>query len=261
VTNQVRLRLVAVALLLAFTVGVASIVARAYVIHSYKHVVVRIFNVNDVARLSVNCHMAKVVMSSRATDVDLGWLDPGDDIYLSAFNRDGGAAWGFRIEINGERLVGGRHGSADSVGLDAHERSLVMARGYGANGKALGTVGCSAPLTVSPHLTEYRRVPEATKAGGGRLPRWDPPRFPFAQLDVIGRWAPLAMSILGFLAAILNPCLRGFVRKRWEWGFVIFLVLGVSALGLGALLLTLQLTGIALLPLVAALCLRASRTP
>jgi hypothetical protein len=232
--------------------------ARGYVIDNYEHVVVRIYNVNDLSTVSVNCRVVQAVPRGRAAVVDLGWLDDADDIYISTFNKRHGAAWGYRLEIDGHREQGGRRGAANSAGFEAPEHSVIMAQGFEASGEELGTVGCAAPLTVSAELKEYNRVPEASSPGEHPPQHWSPPTFPFALIDAIGGWAPLALALLGFLAAASRREVRDFVRDRWQWGFVVGVAALLIALSADLVVFIVVTAGIGLVLLAALLYLRDS---
>jgi hypothetical protein len=259
--DHLLLRVAGGLLAIIFLVGIALIAGHRYVVDNYEHAVVHLYNVNDVATVSVNCRVAQAVSRKHGATVDLGYLDDTDAIYISTFNRGHGAAWGFNLEIDGKRVAGGSRGAAASAGFEAPEQSVVMAKGFEANGKPLGTVGCAGPLMVSPRIRQYSRVPEASPVGKHPLPRWDPPTFPYALIDKIGGWAPLVLAALGFLVGVALREVRSFVRERWEWNFFLGLAAFLLALGAyrrGLVLGMVEAAGIALVLLSAILCLRKS---
>jgi hypothetical protein len=257
-TKQALLRGIGISLMVVAALGLVSIGARAYVLANFDHAVVRLFNVNDLMTVSVNCRVAGVVAADKTGRVDLGWLQGADDIYISAYNRSHGAAWGYRLDVNGERRDGDSRGSASSAGYEAAEHSVVMSRGYGANGKLLGTLGCAGPTLVSSELSRYTRVAEASPRGAHPLPRWRASTSPFNLIDGLGRWAPGILAVLGFLSAAANSRIRAFITERWEWNFVLAVVGVLMALAaLHTAMVGLLVVGTALLFLTAFLYLKS----
>lgn len=254
------LKVAGIALALVLAVGLALIVASRYATENYKHVLVHLYNVNDISTVSVDCRVAGTVTLGHSASVDLGWLRTTDHVYISTFNRGHGASWGYGLDIDGARIAGASRGGSYAAGIQASEQSVVMAKGFEASGKSLGTVGCAGPLIVSPRLVEYSRVPEASPIGQRPLPHWQPRTFPFALLDDLGPWMPLILACLGVVAGATRKEMRDFIRERWEWSFVmalvaLFVTVGFS-LGWGFVLSLVETAGTVLIPLTAFLCLR-----
>ena len=210
-----RAKLVAALLLGLFLFAVAVLIADWYVGSAYRHVVVEVSNVDDTARIDVNCRRALSLAAGEGTkSVDLGWLGPGDRIYLSEYNERGGAAWGFKVS-NGEVVRNYSDGHAGVTGPGAGPYGVAMAQLVTADGDRIGTVGCAPPALVSDSVTNYQQAPDmrAVLKRDEEAPLWDPPRFPYALIEDLADLVPL-FALVGFAAAASIARVRSLIRRH-----------------------------------------------
>lgn len=213
----VRAKLAAAFLLGLFLFAVAVLIADWYVGAAYRHVVVEVSNVDDTARVDVNCKRALSLAADEGTrTADLGWLDPEDRVYLSEYNQRGGAAWGF-IVTGGKEVVRYNHGHAGVTGQGAGAYGVAMAKLLTANGDRVGTVGCSPPELVADSLPSYQQSPDARMVSQQReeAPLWDPPRFPFALIEGLAGLMPV-FALVGFVAVASIARVRSLIGRHWR---------------------------------------------
>lgn len=269
-------RLVGGGLVGLLVLAIAALLANWHVERAYRHVVVEVFNVNDVVRVSVNCERALAVPASAGPErIDLGWLSPDDRVSISDFNETGNAAWGVRIISNGEVEFEQQRGQANLAGFRAGEYAVVMAQSFTAAGDPLGAIGCGPPLLVAG-LPNYQRSPDDHKVEttDGARDRWQSPTFPFALIGFSADWSLLVLAVAGFVAAIGVAQVRDLIRRHWRLSLLVaFLNLifnlwrqfGVEGLllcgeGVGVILLLLTAV-VALWPHTGPPCLTSSSTP
>jgi hypothetical protein len=247
-----RAKLAASLLLGLFLFGVVVLIADWYVGAAYRHVVVDVSNVDDRARIDVNCRRALSLAAGEGTrSVDLGWLGPEDRIYLSEYNERGGAAWGFRVS-NGRVVRSFGDGHAGVTGQGAAPFGVAMAELLTANGDRIGMVGCSPPGLVTDLVAGYQQSPDARVVSKREeeAPLWDPPRFPFALIEGLASLVPV-LALIGFLAAASIARVRDLIRRhRVASGAFAVLNLLISLTkdpGPQALLLWFEIIGMALL--------------
>jgi hypothetical protein len=212
-----RAKLAAAFLLGLFLFAVAVLIADWYVGAAYRHVVVEVSNVDDIARVDVNCERALSLAADEGTGTaDLGWLDPEDRVYLSEYNKRGGAAWGFRV-TGGKEVVSYNHGHAGVTGQGAGAYGVGMAKLLTANGNRIGTIGCSPPGLVADSVVSYQQSPDARMVSkqAGEAPLWDPPRFPFALIAGLADLMPL-FALTGFIVVASIARVRKLIRRHWR---------------------------------------------
>ncbi len=256
---RIRLSL-GVGLLAVFTLGMLVLVAAWHIDRAYRHVVIEVYNVNDVARVNVDCHRAMTVSADDGPQtIDLGYLSPDDRIALSAFNEIGDASWGFRVVSNGRTVFDKERGRARAAGFPAAEYAVVMAKSITADGDMLGTIGCDPPLVVSPDLVSYRRSADnltVSREQGVRQP-WQPPASPYALMETMADWSLPLLGLIGLAVALVTPEVRALVRRHWKISLAIA-ILGLllnlwQQFGLDGLVLSVELFGgVALLLFAAA---------
>lgn len=235
--------------------GGFALLADWHVDRAYRHVVVEAFNINDVARISVNCQRAETVEASPGKErVDLGWLDPDDRVSISTYNESGDAAWGYRILISGHAKPAfeGSRGQADAAGFPADEFSVVMAKSFTAGGDPLGTVGCDQALEADG-LPGYVKLPDDTdvQTVDGVRELWQPRTSPFAAIEAAATLALPLMALAGFIAAASTAGVRRLIRAHWQVSLAIAIV-GLlfnflQSYGLDGLLLFVEGGGVVLL--------------
>lgn len=211
-SGAARAKLVAALLLGLFLFAVAVWTADSYVQAAYRHVEVEVSNVDGTARIDVNCRRALTVGAGEDPQrVDLGWLGPGDRVYLSEYNERGAAAWGFTVIVNGEAIPEFKS-QAGLGGEGTGPYGVAMAQLVTASGERIGTVGCGLPGLVSTSLANYQQAPEmrAMLDHGEAPPLWDPPRSPFALIEGLADLLPL-FAVFGFIAAISMARVRDLV--------------------------------------------------
>lgn len=251
-------KLVAVVLLGLFLLAAAALIADWYVGVAYRHVVVNVSNVDDTARVDVNCRRAlSLVAGEGAETVDLGWLRPEDRVYLSDYNERGAAAWGFEVS-NGKVVRRYSDGHAGVTGQGADPYGVAMAQLVTAEGDRIGTVGCDPPGLVSSSLQNYQQSPDALQVSrrDEEAPLWDPPRFPFALIEGLAGLLPLPLAAIGWAVAFLVVRRRGWAARHYGAVLTVLgLVLGVLGLidsdRARALLISLEAIGLLLLPISA----------
>lgn len=213
------------ALLLVLVLGVAAALVAISVRQNYNHVIVDLFNVNDLTRVTVNCRVALLVdAEDHSGHVDLGYLSGDSVITFSVYNDAGGAAWGFRGSSDGEVFFKNEAGHAGGVGLPADEKAVVLSRSFLATGSSQGVEGCDPPGIVAPRLRHsYRQLPEAREAPNGSEPppAWKEARPGLGLISTLGAVAPPLMAVLGAIAALLTPAIRNRLWGKWQVGGVI----------------------------------------
>lgn len=213
------------ALLLVLVLGVAAALVAISVRQNYNHVVVDLFNVNDLARVTVNCRVALVVdAEGHSGRADLGYLPDDSVITFSVYNDAGGAAWGFRGSSDGEVFFRNQAGHAGGVGFPADEKAIVLSRSFLATGSSQGVEGCDPPGIVAPGLRRsYRQLPEAEGAqkGSEPPPAWKEARPGLGLISAMGAAAPAVMAVLGVISALLTPAIRNRLWGKWQVGGVI----------------------------------------
>jgi hypothetical protein len=269
-----RSKLAAALLLCLFLLAGAALIADWYLDSAYRHVVVEVSNVDDTARVDVNCRRAlSLAAGEGAKTVDLGWLGPEDRIYLSQYNERGGAAWGFKVS-NGEVVLNFSDGHAGVTGHGAGPYGIAMAKLVTANGDEIGTVGCAPPVLVSDSVVAYQQSPDmrAVLKRDEEAPLWDPPRFPYALIENLADLVPL-FALAGFIAAVSIARVRALIRRhRAISGAVglLQLLLGLTTstgsqvllvwfLGIGLILLL--VSAVVVWPHTGSCCLTSCSTP
>jgi hypothetical protein len=251
----------AVLLLCLFVVATAIWIGDRYVGYAYRHVVVEISNVAGIARVDVDCRRAESVEAGEGPKrVDLGWLSPGERIFLSEYNERGAAAWGFKVIVNGEVVREFNKGHAGVTGKETGPYAVAMAKQISADGNVVGSIGCGLSGLVSKSLGDYQQSPQARallkRKDPPLLRRWDPPRSPYASIESLAGLVP-AFALVGFVTAF------SLARVR-EWIFSHGIVAAVTGLlslingflktlGPGALLVAFEGLGLLLLLLSAVL--------
>jgi len=255
-----RTKLGAALLLGLFLCAMVIWLADWYVESAYKHVVVEVSNVAGIARIDVNCRRA---VSFEAGDVprreDLGWLGPEDRIYLSVYNERGAAAWGFKVIVNGEVVRNFSKGHAGVTGGATGPYKVAMAQMVTADGDRVGSIGCGLPGLVSDSLATYQQVPRMRAMLKSRkpplLPRWDPPRYPFALIEGLAGWLPV-LGVIGWVVALSIARVRQVIVRHRVIGSAVvalelFLALSKNA-GPETILIWLVSVGLSLLLVSAA---------
>jgi hypothetical protein len=256
---------------LALLAGLFVTVAGWYADQDYRHVRVALSDIDDIAKVAVNCRTAFVVGASQGKgEVDLGLLSTDDAVTVSVFNKGGDADWRIHATSNGKGILSMESPQASAAEFGADEHTVVMVQSFTAGGRSLGPTGCARPLLVSSRLVDYRQSPEAMQSsqpGGNQAGSW--PRMPV--LTTIEKTAPntlVAIALLGFGATLAAPGLLPWIRKRWQHGFVVGLlglVVGLLGLvvalyghpGLDASLEGTEAVGVALLAIMAYIHARA----
>jgi|ERR1051326_8677475 hypothetical protein len=197
--------------------AVGLVIGRAYIRGAYRHVTVRVFNVDSSERVFVNCEQAAELQpGDNERTVDLGWLDPADRVTMTATSGRGDVAWGFHAISDGEELFLHQRGQANVDGFAADPYVVVMAKTFTAGRDRLGTVGCEKRGTVDPALVGYHMSPDeldAPLAAEGESP-FQRKRPELEAVYVWGGRAPLIAGILGIVAVFLTARLRGFVVRH-----------------------------------------------
>ncbi len=273
-----RAKLVAASLLALFLLTVAVLLADWYVGAAYRHVVIEVSNVDDTARIDVNCRRVLVLDAGEGTETaDLGWLRPQDRVYVSEYNERGGAAWGFKVMINGEEKHDFSDGHAGMTGQGAGPYGVAMAEAITADGVHLGTLGCAQhDHLVSDSLVDYQQAPEmvAMEDRGEEPPDWDAPRFPQAQIEDVAVPLAVIVATFGVVLALCTARVRRLIRRHRFISFAfgaLNLFLGLTqGVGLEALLfwyvgvglLLLLVSGVvAVWPHTGSCCLTSCSTP
>jgi hypothetical protein len=255
-------------LLAVLLLGLGLLLANRYVEETRRHVVVRLFQINDSAEVSVDC--LPVVLDGDGEVLDLGYLRPDDRVYIAVHNNGGGASWGYAIYSNGELVASGERRGVGPAGYQA-ERGMVLEKAFTASGHLLGRVGCDGPRHVTRAVAHYQRSPDigAVPILQRKEQHWSVATWPYAAIHTLGGHALLALALLGAALALLWPPLRDLIRRQRK--AVLFGVVTVGALielGIGLLFdigwsgswLLLQIAGAVLLALAAVLAL-APHTP
>jgi hypothetical protein len=215
-------------LLLVLVLGGLAIVAALNVRQNYDHVVVEVFNVDDIVRVSVDCQVALVVKAEEGEGrVDLGYLEDDDEISFSVYNVTGGAAWGIRVLSDGNPILRRHRGNADAFGIRAAQRAIVEAKSISAAGSFHGTEGCDAPLNVAPALRHrYRDLAtvEGSRSAGEPKKEWEEARSAFGAVLAAADLSPIVVALLGAVAALATPSIRGRLWGRWQFGGVVAVV-------------------------------------
>jgi hypothetical protein len=239
--------------------GSAVAGGRWLLLETRRDVVVKIFNVDGIENVFVDCHLAiHVETGEPSRTVDLGWLKPDDRIFLSTTSIDSSPAWGFFGTANGSPLFDETRGGTELPQYDATANAVVFARAFSAGGAELGAIGCQPPKLVASDGFEaegYASSPDDEKVAEVTAARSSYRRSNgfYDTVDAIGGWSLVALAALGALTAFLTPSIRHFV-----WAHKAGLAAGtVSLLGLGVvesiLPTILTVGGILLLLLVALL--------
>jgi hypothetical protein len=215
--NERRAQIAIGALLLAIGVlGVALAGVREVLLHSQRHVAADISNVDGTVQVLVDCEQALAVTTGETEEADLGWLPLDARLFLSVTSVDRHPAWDFRITGNDDVIFEGRRGHTKTLAPATTEaNAVVFAKAFAAGGDYLGPIGCQNPGVVS--LTDvpgYVQSPddgEVPVANAEESP-FRPRHFPYDQIDAIGRWSLVALSVLGAITAIGTPAIR---RSLW----------------------------------------------
>lgn len=248
-------RRIAIGLLLPAiaSVGLALAAGRALLLQTHRHVVVEISNVDGIEQVFVDCHLAARVESGESGGTfDLGWLRPNDRIFLSTTSIDHNPAWGFQGHSNGTVLFEESGGDAELPRFAAPAHAVVFAKAFLASGPELGAIGCQPAEIVV--VEGYARSPddeavaEVTEAESS----YRRPNELYDWIDAIGQWSPVALAVLGAIAAIGTPSIRRLAwshKGRLAGGTLA--ILGAGLFGIAALPTILTLGGILLLVAVA----------
>ena len=256
-----------------FILAMAILLAHWYVKTTHRHVGVEISNVDDIARVDIDCRRALVLSGEGSKYADLGWLAPGDRIYLSDYNKRGAAAWTYTLTIDGvEHTFSSGH--AGVTGRVAESYSTAFALLVTANGAQIGSIGCDPPSLVSSSVKNYQQSPDAAAVSKQKeaAPLWHPSRFPFALIEDLTDLMPV-FAAAGWIAAISTACVRRritnprligavatafglFVALTHSYGLQV-LVAWLVVIGLGLLLVS----AIALWPHTGPQCPTDSSTP
>jgi hypothetical protein len=253
-------------LLAVLLLGLGLLLASWHVEDARRHVVVRLWQINDNAEVSVDC--LPVVADGEV--LDLGYLRPDDRVYIAVHNGGGGASWGYAIYSNGELVASGERRGVGPAGYPA-ERGMVLERAFTASGQLLGRIGCDGPRHVTRAVVHYQRSPDigAVPIVQRREQHWSVVKWPYEQIHTLGGHALPALALLGGALALLWAPLRDLIRRQRK--AVLFGVVTAGALvelGIGLLFdigwvgswLALQIVGVLLLALAAAVAL-APHTP
>ncbi len=262
---QPRLAL-GIILALALVTGLFVTVAGWYVRQDYRHVRVALSDIDDIAKVAVNCRTALIVGARRGKgEIDLGLLSTDDAVTVSVFNKNGDADWWIHATSNDKDVLSMHSPQASATSIGDDEHTVVMVQSFTAGGRILGPTGCSRPLLVSSHLADYRQSPDSLRPNqphGVQAGLW--PHLPV--LTVIEESATAAFALtalLGFVVALTAPGLWPWIRGRWHYGFVVGLLgllLGLyGTLGPEATLKSIELIGVALLATMAFVHVRAGR--
>jgi hypothetical protein len=239
--------------------GLAVAGGRWLLLETRRDVVVKIFNVDGIENVFIDCHLAiHVETGEPSRTVDLGWLKPDDRIFLSTTSIDSSPAWGFFGTANGSPLFDETRGETELPQYDATANAVVFARAFSAGGAELGAIGCQPPKLVASDAFEadgYAYSPDDEKVAEVTAARSSYRRSNgfYDAVDAIGGWSLVVLAALGAFTAFLTPSIRRFV-----WEHKAGLAAGtVSLLGLGVvesiLPTILTVGGILLLLLVALL--------
>lgn len=238
--------------------GIAPAGAREVVRHTMRHVRVGISNVDGIVQVAVNCEQAIVVTTGEARELDLGFLSPEDEIFISATSQNHHPAWGVQITSNGRVFFEEKRGQAKTpLGPSTEANAVVFAKAFTAAGQELGSIGCQKPGVVSKSdVPGYVQSPDDDKvpAVSAEESSFRPRHFPYEAIDQLGRWSLPALAVLGTVAAIGTRSIRRFAwshRKRLAAGTLA--VLSVGVLQIVSLPTILVLAGTALLFAVAGL--------
>jgi hypothetical protein len=258
------LRIAGALLLLTLTSGLALAADREYVLRTHRHVIVKVFNVDGTVQVFVNCRQAAVITPTESGEaVDLGWLRPGDRIFLSVTSHNHSPSWGFMAIHNGTIFFKEMQGHAKVLGVRAEAHAVVFAEGFTAEGTRLGSIGCQEPGVVS--VTGYLQSPDDAKVSAvlDDGPPYRPPHPIYDQIDAVGRWSLPTLAALGFATLIGIGSIR---RQAWSHSGLVggaggaLALLGTIAGFLGllgaALLTTLTIGGIILLLAVGIVLIR-----
>lgn len=230
-SDAARAKLLAASLLCLFVFAVTAQAADWYGDTHHRHVTADVSNVDDSVWVHVNCRLAAIVSASEGPQrVDLGRLSPDDRIYISVYNKRGGATWNVRMD-NGNTVRTYSNGHAGVTGR-GEPFAFAMAKMLTADGDRVGTLGCVPPNLVSDSVTGYQESADADAVSkrAEEAPLWNPPTFPFVLIEDLGGLVPF-FAAAGFLAAL------GIGRvRRLLWGHrVVRVVFGAFELFLAVL--------------------------
>jgi hypothetical protein len=211
-------------LLLAITsLGLAFAGGRWLLLETRSHVVVRISNVDGIAKIFVDCHLvARVESGGSDVTADMGWLDPDDRIFLSVTSIDSTPTWAFFGTANGDHLLSESSGNGKLSQITTTAHAVVYAKAFSADGAELGAIGCQpanlvaieGPLSTAA-IEGYAWSPDdkaVAEVTGARSSYRRPNDF-YDCVDAIGGWSLVALAVLGAAAAILTPAIR---RLAWS---------------------------------------------
>lgn len=244
--------------LLVLAVLVLSLASGRVVLrHTHRHVVVEVFNIDGIAQVFANCHLAATVENDESgVRVDLGWLKPGDRVFLSATSRDASPAWGFEAGSNGKSFFETTGGDAEAPGFAAEANAVVFAKAFSAEGEYLGLLGCQPPGVVAIQGYAWAHDDATVPKARGPHVSYRPPSDPIEQLDSAGPRSLIALALLGAAAALIAAPIR---RLAWEHKGRLatgaLALLGAGLFGVADLPAILSLLGILLLIALAILML------
>lgn len=257
--NGRRSQILAGSLLFAVgLLGIAPAGAREVVRHTKRHVTVGISNVDGIVQVAVNCEQAIVVTTGEARVLDLGFLSPGDEIFISVISDDHHPSWGFRIASNGRTFFEEKRGQAKTpLSPPTEANAVVFARAFTAGGEERGSIGCQKRGLVSvSDVPGYAQSPDdhEVPAVSAEKSPFRPRHFPYETIDLLGRWSLPALAVLGAIAAIGTPSIRRFAWSH-NGGLATgaLAVLSAGVLQIVSLPAILVLAGIALFFAVASL--------
>lgn len=249
----IGLLLLAIALL-----GASLAVSREIVQTARPHVGADISNVDGTVQVSVECEQAAEIKTGEALELDLGRMPADTRIFVSVLSSNLHPAWDIEMRSNGATFFEQRRGHAKTpFAPPTKANAIVFARAFTAGGDALGSVGCQVADVVSKHdVPRYVPSPDEKETS---LPRGEespfrPHRFPYDQIDALGRWSLPVLAVLGIVAALATPTIR---RLAWSHKGTLaggaLAILGAGIFQIAALPSILTFAGTALLIAVAGL--------
>jgi hypothetical protein len=212
-------------LLALVVLGATFAIGRPVIRATHRQVKIGVFNNSSIVQIFVNCRQAAWVPQRRiAANIDLGWLQSDDRVFVSATSRDALPSYGFLGLSNGKKFFEAKRGSVEVLGFPAEPNAVVFAKGFLASGAPLGNTGCQFPAVVA--VPDYVQSPadDDAPAVEGDKPSYRPKRSPYAQIDAIGSWILIPLAAIGLLAALAIGPIRRLSKRHWEW------VAGASAL-------------------------------
>ncbi|HET8863198.1 MAG TPA: hypothetical protein VFM94_08110 [Solirubrobacterales bacterium] len=245
---------------LLLTIGLLGLLSHGsmeFVRHTHPDVEGDVSNVAGTVQISVECEQAAAVTSGEALPLDLGYMSPDTQIFVSVLSSDQHPAWDIELRSNGDTFFEDRQGNAKTpLAPRTDANAIVFARAFTAGGEEVGSIGCQGLDVVSrrevPDYVPASAEKEAPRSSADESP-FRPRHSPYEQIDALGRWSPLVLAVLGVIAAATASPVR---RLAWSHkGTLATGALAIVSAGLfqvAALPTFLMLTGCALLFAVAA---------